>query len=163
MYNLLIKQKNIFFKAKNKISETSRNKLAKRQLEIFSNEHSIDFVNVHTMFTITNPLTLNHSIKYAEELNLTSFNQDEVNPNEMVCTDEQIQMAVEANYPKSSENLPQSQTSSENVTPSTSGPYDKPDSVSDELVKDNELSSFPSFSIDPNASELTFDDIFSQI
>lgn len=115
------------------------------------------------MFTITNPLTLNHSIKYAVELNLASFNQDEVNPNEMVCTDEQIQMAVEANYPKPSENLPQSQISSENVNPSISRPYDTPDSVSDELVKDNELSSFPSFSFDPNAPELTFDDIFSQI
>jgi len=134
--------------------------VAKRQLELTSDQYSINTAKIPNMFSPTNPLTLNHNIRYAEDLNLLHSNPDDVSPDDMAYTDEQIQLAVETNFPKTNESL--SQTSS---NPCTSRQQDEIERVSDEdlLEKNSDLlSGIPPFSFDPNSENLMFDDLFNQ-
>ena len=134
--------------------------MAKRQLDLTSDQYSINTAKIPNIFSSTNPLTLNHNIRYAEDLNLLHSNPDDVSSDDMAYTDEQIQLAVEINYPKTNESL--SQTSN---NPCTSRQQDDLERVSDEdlLEKNSDLlSGIPPFSFDPNSESLIFDELFNQ-
>ena len=124
-------------------------------MQLSSDENSINFLNVPSIFSSSNPLSLNHSIKYAQELKLLPSNLDDVNLAETYSfTEEEITSAVNANYPEPD---PQSDPS---TNPSTSQ-YQEGQFFEDNLEKNSDFFNFPSFPNDPSVDEVNFEDLFN--
>jgi hypothetical protein len=149
--------------AKNKISEESRINLARRQMELHSFENSLTHLNAPNMLSSNcfssyslNPVSLNHSIKYAKDLNLLPNNLEEINlaDEEQVglMTDEQLALVIEKNFPKFNFQTDINSDCSELTIQS------QPEKKS---KVDREFFNFPSFSNDPNIDEANFEDLFN--
>ena len=110
-----------------------------------------------TIVSSTNPLSLNHSLKYAQELKLLPDNLDEVNLDEVYSfTEEEITSAVNANYPEID------LQSDRSMNPNTF--HNQDELVLDEFSlnseKNSDFFSFPTFPNDPSVDEVNFGELF---
>ena len=133
-------------------------------MTITCDENAINFDKVPNLFSPSNPMSLNHSIKYAAELNLLLNNPDEMDEEYVPTTDGQISSIIENNYSTNDEQMSSNEQlllqSDQNATACSS----KSDTVSNNtsLTKSSiDFISFPSFPSDQNVTEVNFDDIFN--
>ena len=133
-------------------------------MTIACDENAIHFDKVPNLFSPSNPMSLNHSIKYAAELNLLLSNPDEMDEDYVPTTDGQISSIIENSYSTHDDQMSSNEQlllqSDQNATACSS----KSDAVSNtSLSKSSNIDfiTFPSFPSDQNVTEVNFDDIFN--
>ena len=86
------------------MNEGPKIKLAKRQLELVNDKTDINLANIPEFLKPTNPLSLNHTIKYATQINLIPNSQSGQTDfiNDDYLGDRQLVTDLDSNYPTTS-------------------------------------------------------------
>lgn len=91
------------------MNEGPKVKLAKRQLSLVNDKANINLANIPNFLKPDNPLSLNHTIKYANQIDLIPNNQNDQTDflNSDYLGERQLATDLDNNYPTTSSNQEQ--------------------------------------------------------